>query len=86
MSRASSPAPDARQQAQDPVLDAANQKLTTALKLEDRKAAFADWQKQMLQEAYAIKVGDVGIFQATSAKVKNYKPYRIPRLWDVWVE
>jgi peptide/nickel transport system substrate-binding protein len=77
---------NARQQVQDPALDAANQKLTTALKFEDRKAAFADWQKQMMQEAWAIKVGDVGIFQATSAKVKNYKPYRIPRMWDVWLE
>lgn len=78
--------PNARQQVQDPVLDAANAKLTTALKFEDRKAAFGDWQKQMLQEAYAIKVGDVGIYQATSAKLKNYKPYRIPRMWDVWLE
>jgi peptide/nickel transport system substrate-binding protein len=78
--------PNARQQAQDPVLDAANQRLTTALKFEDRKAAFADWQKQMMQEAWAIKIGDVGIYQATSAKVKNYKPYRIPRMWDVWLE
>lgn len=77
---------NARQQVQDPVLEAANTKLTTSLKEADRKAAFGDWQKQMMQEAYAIKVGDVGIYQATSAKVKNYKPYRIPRMWDVWLE
>ena len=77
---------NARQQAQDPVLDAANAKLTQSLKLEDRKAAFADWQKQMMEQAFAIKIGDVGIYQATSAKVKNYKPYRIPRMWDVWME
>jgi peptide/nickel transport system substrate-binding protein len=78
--------PNARQQVQDPVLDAANTKLTNSLKLEDRKAAFADFQKQMMEQAWAIKVGDVGIYQATSAKVKGYKPYRIPRMWDVWME
>ena len=78
--------PSARQQVQDPVLDAANTKLTNSLKLEDRKAAFADFQKQMMEQAWAIKVGDVGIYQATSAKVKGYKPYRIPRMWDVWME
>ncbi|MBV1695637.1 MAG: ABC transporter substrate-binding protein, partial [Hyphomicrobiales bacterium] len=76
----------ARMQVQDPVIDAANAKLNSALKLDDRKAAFADFQKQMIEQAYAIKVGDVGIFQATRASVKGYKPYRIPRMWDIWLE
>lgn len=77
---------NARMQVQDPVIDAANAKLNSALKLDDRKAAFADFQKQMIEQAYAIKVGDVGIFQATRASVKGYKPYRIPRMWDIWLE
>ncbi|MFN5614861.1 MAG: ABC transporter substrate-binding protein [Brevundimonas sp.] len=77
---------NARMQVQDPVIDAANQTLTTALGLAERQAAFGQFQKQMMEQAYVIKVGEVGIFQATRANVKGYKPYRIPRLWDVWVE
>jgi peptide/nickel transport system substrate-binding protein len=78
--------PNARMQVQDPVIDAANATLNSALTLPERQAAFGKFQKQMLDEAYVIKVGEVGIFQATRANVKGYKPYRIPRLWDVWVE
>jgi peptide/nickel transport system substrate-binding protein len=78
--------PNARMQVQDPVIDAANQTLTTALGLAERQAAFGQFQKQMMEQAFVIKVGEVGIFQATRANVKGYKPYRIPRLWDVWVE
>ena len=78
--------PNARMQVQDPVIDAANDTLNRANSLADRQAAFGMFQKQMMEQAYAIKVGEVGIFQATRASVKGYKPYRIPRLWDVWVE
>jgi peptide/nickel transport system substrate-binding protein len=77
---------NARMQVQDPVIDAANQTLTTALSLAERQAAFGQFQKQMMEQAFVIKVGEVGIFQATRANLKGYKPYRIPRLWDVWVE
>ena len=77
---------NARMQVQDQVIDAANQTLTTALSLAERQAAFSQFQKQMMEQAFVIKVGEVGIFQATRANLKGYKPYRIPRLWDVWVE
>ena len=40
----------------------------------------------MYQQFYSIKVGDIGIYQATRANVVNYQPYRIPRMWDVWFE
>jgi peptide/nickel transport system substrate-binding protein len=73
-------------QMQDPVIDAANATLNSALTLPERQAAFGKFQKQMIDEAYVIKVGEVGIFQATRGNVKNYKPYRIPRMWDIWVE
>ncbi len=35
--------------------------LNSALDLKDRQAAFGKFQKQMLDEAYVIKVGEVGI-------------------------
>jgi len=78
--------PNARIQVEDPVISAANATLNSALTLPERQAAFGKFQKQMIDEAYVLKVGEVGIFQATRANVKGYKPYRIPRLWDVWVE
>jgi len=70
--------------APDPVLESAQAKLTTSLKPEDRLAAVRDFQKRMYDEAISIKVGDVGVFQASRANVANYKPYRIPRMWDCW--
>jgi peptide/nickel transport system substrate-binding protein len=78
--------PNARIQVEDPVIGAANATLNSALTLPERQAAFAKFQKQMTDEAFVLKVGEVGIFQATRANVKGYKPYRIPRMWDIWVE
>ena len=78
--------PKARQQVTDPQIDAAYQRLTTSPALGDRQKAFADFQSRMFDQVYAIKLGDVGIYQATRANVKGYRPYRIPRLWDVWFE
>jgi hypothetical protein len=34
----------------------------------------------------AIKVGDLGRYQATRANVAGYAPGRIPRMWDCWIE
>lgn len=78
--------PNARMQAQDPVIDAANATLNNALALPERQAAFGRFQKQLMEQAYVLKIGEVGIFQATRANVKGYKPYRIPRMWDLWIE
>ena len=72
--------------AQDEALENEYQILNTSLDLEARKQAFANIQKRLYEKFYAIKVGDVGIYQATRANVANYKPYRIPRMWDVWFE
>lgn len=70
--------------APDPVLEAAQAKLTSSLKVEERLGAVRDFQKRMYDEAISIKVGDVGIYQAARSNVANYKPYRIPRMWDCW--
>ena len=58
--------------------------LTTSLAEADRKKAVSDFQARMYDQAISIKCGDVGIVQATRANVENYKPYRIPRMWDCW--
>lgn len=76
----------ARIQVADPAIDSAYQRLTGSPVLADRQKAFADFQTRMYDQAYVLKLGDVGIYQATRANVKGYRPYRIPRLWDVWFE
>jgi len=68
----------------DPVIEDANRRLNTSLAETDRKQAVADFQRRMYDQAIAIKCGDVGIVQATRANIVNYKPYRIPRMWDCW--
>lgn len=68
----------------DPEIEAAQAKLTTSLRLEDRVAAVRAFQARVYDQAIAIKVGDVGIYQATRTQVQNYRPYRIPRMWDCW--
>ncbi len=70
----------------DPELDRANRVLNTALALEERKKAFADFQKRFFEFVPAIKLGDLGRYQATRANIQGYAPGRIPRMWDVWID
>jgi peptide/nickel transport system substrate-binding protein len=70
----------------DAELEADVLKLNTAPALADRKAAFAALQQRIYDQAYAIKVGDIGIFEAARSNLKNFVPHRIPRMWDVWFE
>lgn len=69
---------------QDPVIEQAQAKLTTSLKIEDRVAAVKQFQDRMYDQAFAVKCGDSGWIQATRSNVVNFAPYRIPRLWDCW--
>jgi len=71
---------------QDPEIDRAFAALNTEPTLDGRKRAFAEFQRRMFEQFWAIKVGDFGIYQASSAKIANFKPYRIPRMWDTWYE
>ena len=40
----------------------------------------------MYDDAVAMKAGNYGIFQAATVKLKNFTPYRIPRMWGTWLE
>lgn len=72
------------QHLKDPQLEADMAKLSTSASLDERKAAFAAMQARVYDQAYAIKVGDVGIYEAASSKLANFAPHRVPRMWDVW--
>lgn len=51
-----------------------------------RKALFAQFQTHMYEQAVAVKAGNYGLFQVATAKLKNFAPYRIPRMWGVNLE
>ena len=52
----------------------------------DRKAAFAEMQKDILERVYAVPFGALTKVQGTRANVKGFVPFRIPRFSNVWIE
>jgi len=74
------------QQAKDPEIDRIAAAFNAEMDEAKRKALFDAFQKHMYDAAVAMKAGNYGIFQASTAKLKNFKPYRIPRMWGVWLE
>ncbi|MBV9523258.1 MAG: ABC transporter substrate-binding protein [Alphaproteobacteria bacterium] len=51
-----------------------------------RQEAFARMQKIILEKVYAVPFGSLTKVQATRANVKGFKPFRIPRFSNVWIE
>ena len=74
------------QRKKDEVID----KLAAALNAEmdegKRRQLFAQFQTHMYENAVAMKAGNYGVFQIATAKLKNFTPYRIPRMWGVTLE
>lgn len=74
------------QRKDDPVIDSLFTRLNGEMNLEAQKKLFAEFENRMADEAIAINLGDYGLFQVASNKLKNFKPYRITRMWGVWIE
>ncbi|MBL8588411.1 MAG: ABC transporter substrate-binding protein [Methylobacteriaceae bacterium] len=70
----------------DPRIDAMFDRINSEMKPEEQQKIFDSFQDLMRDEAVALNLGDYGLFQIASAKLKNFKPYRIPRMWGVWLE
>ena len=70
----------------DPNIDKMYAALLAELDVDKRKAIFSDFQKYMYDNAVTMALGNYGMFQVVSAKVKNFAPYRIPRMWGVWLD
>jgi len=51
---------------------------------EIRKAAFARAQARLLEQVYVVPFGSLTKIQAVRANVQNYRPYRIPRISNVY--
>ncbi|MBV9834589.1 MAG: ABC transporter substrate-binding protein [Alphaproteobacteria bacterium] len=68
----------------DGALDSAYEKFYTSLDPKLRVAAWADIEQRVLDQAYMIKIGDVGTIRAfNNKKVDGYTGYYIPRFWNV---
>ncbi len=74
------------QQKDDPAIDKLFAAYTGEMDIERRKGIFVEFQKHMYENAVAMQLGNYGLFQVVSAKIKNFTPYRIPRLWGVWLD
>jgi peptide/nickel transport system substrate-binding protein len=47
---------------------------------------FTEFQRHMWENAVAIKAGNYGLFQAATSRLRDFKPYRIPRMWGVTLD
>ncbi len=70
----------------DPVIDQLYADLLAELDMNKRKEIFAKFQAHMYENAVTIAVGNYGMFQVLSSRIQNFAPYRIPRLWGIWLE
>lgn len=67
----------------DTALDAAYAKFFDSPKLPDRQDAWKDAETHILNQAYFIKVSDLGQIRAYNRKVEGLLPYYLVRFWDV---
>ena len=74
------------QQKPDPEVDRLYAAFNAEMGQARRKAIFAQFQTRLYAQAIALKCGNYGYFQASTAKLKNFVPFRIPRMWGVWLE
>jgi peptide/nickel transport system substrate-binding protein len=70
----------------DPAIDKLYADLLAELDMNKRKAIFAQFQTHMYENAVVVSLGNYGMFQVVSSKIKNFAPYRIPRLWGTWLD
>ena len=70
----------------DPVFDAAYDDMISKPTLEERLEAFARAQYRVMEHGLALPFGWLTKNQAVRANVKNFVPFRIPRMYNVWME
>jgi peptide/nickel transport system substrate-binding protein len=72
--------------APDATFDALYDEMLTGPTLDARRATFAKAQERLYEQVKMLKMGDLTKVQAARANVKGFIPYRIPRLWNVWLD
>jgi peptide/nickel transport system substrate-binding protein len=68
----------------DPDMEAAWTDMNTLPTPEGRQDAFVRMQKTTLERVYAVPFGSLTKVQAVRANVAGFKPFRIPRMSNVW--
>jgi len=69
---------------EDPDMVAAFTEMNQDVDPKARQDAFVRMQKLALERAYALPFGSYTKVQAVRANVQGYKPFRIPRMSNVW--
>jgi peptide/nickel transport system substrate-binding protein len=72
--------------ARDPKIDALAADLNAAMDDARKREIFTQFQRHMWDNAVAIKAGNYGLFQAATSRLKNFAPFRIPRMWGVTLD
>ncbi len=70
----------------DPQVEKLWNNMNTLPTPEGRQQAFADMQKYVLDQVYAIPFGSFTKVQGVRSNVKGFVPFRIPRMWNVWFQ
>ena len=70
----------------DPELDALYEELISGETVEARQETVKKIQTRLYEFFGVIKLGNIGLMQATRATVKGFKPFRFPRMYNVWFE
>ncbi|MGA9866878.1 MAG: hypothetical protein WBQ75_10630 [Acetobacteraceae bacterium] len=70
----------------DPVIDKMFADYAAEMDMTQRKDIFTKFQSHMYENVVAMNRGNYGLFQVVSARVRNFVPYRIPRLWGIWLD
>ena len=69
----------------DQVFDAAYHDMLNKPTFEERAEAFAQVQARVYEFGLALPFGWLTKNQATRANVHNFVPFRIPRMYNVWM-
>jgi peptide/nickel transport system substrate-binding protein len=62
------------------------EEITNGKTLDERKAAFSRAQARMLDQVLAVPFGTLTKVQAVRTNVENFRPFRIPRMSNVWLK
>ena len=54
--------------------------------LDERKVAYAETEKYALEQVLALPFGTLTKVQAVRSNVENFRPFRIPRMSNVWMK
>lgn len=72
---------------EEPVMDAAYDKVFASSDPKARQAAWGEIEKQVLDQAYMIKIADIGSLRAVNTKkVEGFSGYYLPTFWNVYLK